>query len=319
MQTGNGIATQNYRDKVPSNSSDPQLTIEIITPALAEEMLRHNTCNRPIKETNVIFLTHEILEGRWRLTGSAIQFVGKDLVDGQHRLKAIIAAGKAVKMVIARFPATAVAKDIFKVIDVGANRTVGDILAIEGEANVNVLSGILKGMARYYQAIEHAGQTAKTIPYSSQTQAANKTRKTAHALRRTVVKKPLSHIMDLLAQYPLARESAQFAKARGRSKPQLLTPVQWGILHAIYNDVDEASATTFLESLNTGENLSRQSPILQLRERLLSLRTDMTRNATSVGPQFVLALCNAAWNAYRTGKPINLKKISAGDPIQIAK
>jgi hypothetical protein len=319
MQTGNGIATQNYRDKVPSNSSDPQLTTEIITPALAEEMLRHNTCNRPIKESNVTFLTNEILEGRWKLTGSAIQFVGNVLVDGQHRLKAVIASGKSIKAVIARFPATAAAKEIFKVIDVGASRTVGDILAINGEANVNVLAGVLKGMDRYYRAIEHADHSAQTIPFSSQTQSANKTLKTAQKIGRSTVKKPLSYIMDLLAQYPFARESAKFGVSMSKQKPQILTPTQWGLMHAILNDVDESDASKFLESLNTGENLSRQSPILQLRERLLSIRTDMGRDAQGIGPHFVLALCNAAWNAYRTGKPINPKKISAGDPIQIAK
>lgn len=316
MQTGNGIATQNYRDKVPSNSSDPQLTTEIITPAIAEEMLRHNTCNRPIKESHVAFLANEIIEGNWRLTGSAIQFVGQVLVDGQHRLKAIVLTGKSIKSVVARFPATTASKEIFKVLDVGCNRTVGDVLAINGEINTRALSGILNGIDRYYKAVEHAGQNAKTIPYSSQTTIAQRM---DTAIMRGTVKKPLGYIMDLLARYPFARESTLFGVSMKAQRPQILTVNQWGLIHAIYNDVDESAASEFLAALNTGENLSRQSPILQLRERLLSIRADMGKDASRIGPQFVLALCNAAWNAYRTDKPINLKKVSAGDPIQIAK
>lgn len=301
------------------NHSDPQISIEVITPALAEEMLKHNTSNRPIKESNVAFLANEILTGRWRLTGSAIQFVGKDLVDGQHRLKAIVAAGKPIKSVITRFPTTAASKEIFKVIDVGCGRSIGDILAINGESNVNVLSGILKGFDRYCKAVEQAGQTAKTIPYSSQSLSAQKQTNVSVNAKRINIKKPLTYIMDLLAQYPFARESAKFGASIAKQKPQILSPTQWGLMHAILSDVNEIDASTFLQSLHTGENLSRQSPVLQLRERLLSIRTDMGRDAQGLAPQFVLALCNAAWNAYRTDKPINMKKISAGDPIQIAR
>lgn len=301
-----------------SVSNVPRMSVEVITPAIAEEMLKHNSSNRPIKRSQVVFLTNEILTNRWITTGQAITFVGKTLVDGQHRLQAVIEADKAITSCVIRFPSTANTKQIFQVTDRGVPRTFSDVLAIQGEIHVNVLTTVLLGIERYYQAIDAVGSKATTIPYSSQTSAANKTIRSGGS-KAVTHKKPLSHIAQLLERYPFARKSAAFGQKMHKARPQILMKGQWGLLHAIYTDIDEGSALTFLELLQSGENLSRHSPILQLRERMLSIRTDKTRDSHSIGSQVILALSNAAWNAYRTDKTINLKKVSAGDAIQIAK
>ena len=291
-----------------STRSKPELTIETITPAMAEEMLRNNTKNRPIRESNVTFLTNEILSGNWSLTGETIQFVGKRLIDGQHRLKAVIAANKSIQCIICRFPVTPETEQIFEKIDLGSVRTASDRLAMDGQTNIHVLGGVVKAVDRYYVAIQQAEASALTIPYSSQTHAANRTLKTIQKGGRTTFKQPLSHIMLLLQKYPFSSESTAYGVSVCKRKPKILTPTQWGLIHYIFNDVDEINASDFLTSLLTGENLTRQSPILQLRERLLSARSELSKNNGVVGSQLVLCLCNAAWNAYRTGKAVNLKR-----------
>lgn len=312
------LITSTNLQPTTSTSNGPRMSVETITPAIAEEMLKHNINNRPIKRSQVVFLTNEILSNRWITTGQAITFVGKTLVDGQHRLQAVIEAGKPITSCVIRFPSTANTKQIFQVTDRGVPRTFADTLAMQGESNVNVLTTVLLGLARYYKAIDAVGEIAKTIPYTSQTDAANKTTH-SHKGGEKTEKKPLLHITQLLEQYPFARKSAAFGQKMQAARPQILMKGQWGLLHAIYTDIDESSASNFLELLQSGENLSRHSPILQLRERMLSIRTDKTRTSRGIGMQILLALSNAAWNAYRTDKPVNLKKITAGDRIQIAK
>lgn len=311
------ITTTNLQPTT-STSNGPRMSVEVITPAIAEEMLKHNSNNRPIKKSQVLFLTNEILANRWITTGQAITFVGKTLVDGQHRLQAVIAADKPITSCVIRFPSTANTKQIFQVTDRGVTRTFADTLAMQGESNVGVLATVLLGLDRYYKAIDAVDKNAKTIPYTSQTRAANKTSRSRN-VDGEIKKKPLSHITQLLEQYPFARNSAAFGQKMSAARPQILMKGQWGLLHAIYTDIDEIEASNFLESLQSGENLSRHSPIMQLRERMLSIRTDKTRDSVAIGMQVILAMSNAAWNAYRTDKPINLKKITAGDPIQIAK
>lgn len=312
------LITKTNLQPTTSVSNGPRMSVEVITPAIAEEMLKHNSRNRPIKRSQVVFLTNEILTNRWITTGQAITFVGKTLVDGQHRLQAVIEAGKSITSCVIRFPSTANTKQIYQVTDRGVPRTFADTLAMQGESHVGVLTTVLLGLDRYYKAIDAVGEIAKTIPYTSQTRAANKTIRSRNGDENTH-KKPLSHITQLLEQYPFARNSAAFGQKMSAARPQILMKGQWGLLHAIYTDIDESSASNFLELLQSGENLSRHSPILQLRERMLSMRTDKTRDSQGIGIQILLALSNAAWNAYRTDKPVNLKKITPGDPIQIAR
>lgn len=310
------LITNRNLQTTTSTSNAPQMTVEVITPAIAEEMLKNNQSNRPIKTSQIAYLIDEILSGRWVTTGQAITFVGKTLVDGQHRLKAVIAAGKAITSCVIRFPTTANSKQIFLVTDRGVPRTFKDILAMQGESNIIALTTVLLTLERYYRAVDAAGPNAQTIPYTSQTRGANGT---IHHKDTHTVKKPLQHIKDLLEQYPYARAAAAFGTKMHKERPQVLVQGQWGLLHAIYTSIDENTALTFLTLLSTGENLSRQSPVLQLRERMLSIRSDKTRITGAIGMEVILAYCNAAWNAYRTDQPINLKKISAGDPIQIAR
>lgn len=79
------------------------MTLETITPAKAEAYLKHNTSNRRIRPRKVERYTKVIREGRFQTTHQGIAFnCDGTLLDGQHRLSAIVAAGKAVRMWVAR-------------------------------------------------------------------------------------------------------------------------------------------------------------------------------------------------------------------------
>lgn len=72
-----------------------------VTPELAKEILKGNTCNRNISSHRVNLYANDMINGKWSLTGMGIS-INKDgrLLDGQHRLSAIIKANVAVDMLI---------------------------------------------------------------------------------------------------------------------------------------------------------------------------------------------------------------------------
>lgn len=78
--------------------------IEIITPEKAREYLKRNCRNnRKIGERRVQNYAKDMAAGAWQLNGEAIKF-NKDgiLIDGQHRLLAVIKAGVPIKMLVIR-------------------------------------------------------------------------------------------------------------------------------------------------------------------------------------------------------------------------
>jgi len=77
--------------------------VETITPEIAKTMLGENVNNRRISRDNVNLFAREIRNGEWRFNGEAIKF-GKDgrLLDGQHRLLAVIAADKPLTTLVIR-------------------------------------------------------------------------------------------------------------------------------------------------------------------------------------------------------------------------
>lgn len=98
-----------------------------ITPKMAERWLEANTLNRSLRRHAVAKYASDIREGRWQFTGDAIRFnCDGTLIDGQHRLAAIVSAGAPIEaMVITGLP-----RDIQVVVDTGIARTLGDALRL---------------------------------------------------------------------------------------------------------------------------------------------------------------------------------------------
>lgn len=98
-----------------------------ITPAQAAEFLKLNSSNRPVRPSWVRQLVAIIERDEWKLTHQGIAITADNsLLDGQHRLKAIVTAGKTVKMNVSFDcdPAS------FRVLDSGVRRTISDHLAV---------------------------------------------------------------------------------------------------------------------------------------------------------------------------------------------
>jgi hypothetical protein len=110
------------------SNSIPSVSVVDISPELARQWLNLNIGNRPASQAHVAKLERSIREGKWKMTGDPIRFskTGK-LIDGQHRLQAILNSGSTVQCVVMRD----LEDEIFNVIDSGKSRQKSDILFIE--------------------------------------------------------------------------------------------------------------------------------------------------------------------------------------------
>ena len=102
---------------------------KIITPEMARTWLLVNGSNRTIRARHVDMLAREIRDGRWQLTHQGIAFdIDGAIIDGQHRLSAIVAADSPVEMMIAyNVPRNAIGG-----VDAGANRSFMDRCHFDG-------------------------------------------------------------------------------------------------------------------------------------------------------------------------------------------
>lgn len=98
-----------------------------ITPAQAAEFLKMNCSNRAVRPSWVRRLTDIIQRGEWMLTHQGIAITADNkLLDGQHRLKAIVASGQTVQMNVS-FDCE---PQSYMVVDGGVKRTTADHLAV---------------------------------------------------------------------------------------------------------------------------------------------------------------------------------------------
>lgn len=114
--------------------------VEDIPPSKAEAMLEANRRNRPLSEKYIAKLAEDMKAGKWEENGESIK-VAKDgtLIDGQHRLWAVVMSRVTIKSVVV----TDLDEDVFDTVDTGKPRNLGQALAIHGYANYFQLAASL--------------------------------------------------------------------------------------------------------------------------------------------------------------------------------
>ncbi|MFE2374007.1 hypothetical protein [Streptomyces sp. NPDC059398] len=127
---------------LPRNAPAPRLVQ--VTPEMSEILLSRAVVNRRLDWGQVDFLADSILRGEWQLTHQGIALDGPletgSLLDGQHRLNAVIKAGIPVWIyVFEGLPRTA-----FPVLDTGKRRSGVDALFSTGEKYLPVLYSTIR-------------------------------------------------------------------------------------------------------------------------------------------------------------------------------
>lgn len=206
-----------------------------ITPEEALDLLSLNTDNRPVSEAHVKNLAAEMSSGRWRQNGDTICRSTTKLVDGQHRLYAVIESGVTIQAVIAY-----VEDDVFPTIDVGKRRSGADTLALVGEQYTATLASALMLIDTY-----KTGKMGSRVRY------------------------PNSVLPELLERHPGARVSVRTCHStRGIIAPAVLTAC-----HYLFGEKDLEAADRFAQDLVAGAGLLAADPVFILRERLIREKT----------------------------------------------
>lgn len=116
---------QDLKAALEALSPEEVLTAVELTPALAEDILTHDPVNREVRASNVKKLQREIEGGHWDPRKSPfMRFDAQGrLADGQHRCRAVIAAGRPIVVHMVGLPDTIG-------LDQGATRSLADQLKI---------------------------------------------------------------------------------------------------------------------------------------------------------------------------------------------
>ena len=156
------------KGSAPANTTkvhkrEPYAKLETITPDRAKTWLEKNTRNRFLSAQWVRSLAAEIIAGNWTIDGNPIRLsVDGELLDGQHRLHAIIAANKPVSsFIMYDLPAAAMHN-----IDRGRSRTLGDLFHINrGMKGGKQIAAICAQLATIEMGIRTAhGRLALSYP-----------------------------------------------------------------------------------------------------------------------------------------------------------
>jgi hypothetical protein len=215
----------------------------IMTPTLAREILGKNTRNRTIRQNRIERYAAEMAAGRWKQNGETISISDKNnLMNGQHRLLAVIKADTSVKMTIAE----GIDETAFSTIDSGLSRTGGDVLAMRGVSNFNQVSAMVRMILNYKD-----GSSINTP-------------RSPFQIEEAIIKHP---------------EIAQYATSFGplfnigRS-----VAVSVCTIADLFSDEDSSEdIEEFVRGVSTGVNLSQFDPRLTFRNKLLIMNKDRQR------------------------------------------
>lgn len=247
--------------------------VQTITPSFAEGVLgeqeKLGVINRKVIPTVVDFYAKQMAAGQWRMNGQAIVFNGHRLLDGQHRLRAVVQAGASVQMLVVR----GVPEDAFVTLDTGRKRQASDVLSIDGHTNVAVLAGatnlILQylGLGSMYANTKTRYSTQEISVFANQHRIELNSAFDVGYLAKDIVGLP---------SLPVAL--AFLVRAHQRSAP-------------------------FFQSVASGLNLTEADPVYQLRQRCIAEKANRVRRAK---PIVKAAWLIKAWNAYATERPMAL-------------
>ncbi|MFF5517629.1 hypothetical protein [Streptomyces coeruleorubidus] len=247
--------------------------------------MRTNTLNRPLSRQTVTQLARAIERGEWKLTHQGIAFdENGQLVDGQHRLEAVVKAGTAVNMLVAH----GVPRAAFTVMDTGRKRTGRDALSLAGEANSTHLAAALRGLQLYLSSpdVNWSGGSS---------QISN------------------DQLLTILEKHPDMRESINRGMALNRATRVTVTAasIGWYVTSRERPDVDQA---LWFDGLVSGAGLSESDPRLTLRNTLLGMAAGKRHRRKDDSREHLLYYLKA-WNAWVEGRSLKLLRRSPGEKM----
>lgn len=214
-----------------------------VTPTKAKEWLDLNDGNRIISPKVVAAYARDMAKGDWLFNPSPISFdTDGKLVDGQHRLLAVIQSGMPQKFHVAYN----IPREHRKVIDIGRKRSVADNLVMDyGIKNASQVTAAGRIIIRWRMGTLRSTGTIK-------------------------ISEP--EVYEFVVENDeTLQEAASFAQKLRRT-----LPIPIAASTAAYHEtmrVDEVAAKVFWDKIMTGAELKVGDPVLSLRSAVTRLGT----------------------------------------------
>lgn len=253
-------------EAIPSDIRFERVSID---PVLAQKWLDTRELNiRAIRKARVRNDAMDMLEGRWFENGDVIRLSPDgELLDGMHRLSAIIRANCRITLWVAyNVPAQAMGS-----IDAGSARSFGDYLKMSGEKNHVTQASITRRLDGWYRGFKY---------YNAGT-------------------KHLQSVIVLRDLHTRRRDDIRYATKIGMDitrRTQFVRTTAAALFFILTSDLDAEAATVFKDGVLDGENLSHDNPIIALRRRLMGY------SASKLTDPERLAMFINAWNLWRAEK-----------------
>lgn len=234
--------------------------VESIDKEMASHWLESNHLNRPVRNRHVEYLARQMAEGRWQVNGQAIIISEKeDILDGQHRLLAVVQSGVTIKSLVVY----GIANEAFKTIDTGALRTGSDALHV------------------WFKADEHSIQVEKAVA-AAVPWCLGLERKIIREQRRL----PNVEVVEYLTAHPTLWRCAETLCKYPRETRQLSTGIGTGLFE-IFQRRNQRAAMEFMRKIYLGDGLAVGEPEYALRtlfalEQKRSMRFSATTKARMV-------------------------------------
>jgi hypothetical protein len=250
-----------------------------ITPALATIILRRNPDNRGIDKVKLAEIRSDLETGAWALNGESI-VIDKNgfLNDGQHRLMAVRDSLVPMRSIVV----FGVPRNTRQTVDQGKARTIADYLEMSGKPED----------ARVVAAI------ARMILFFKETSTVDTRRRKGIAplTKGAILNAALDHATQI-------KRSIAKIGPRGTifGKKSLLA-----FVHLKLSEKAPVAADDFMAGVLDGANLSADSAIYSLRQRLIN---DPSMTQPDRFEAFI-----RAWNAFRREEPLTKIQIMGRVP-----
>lgn len=257
-----------------------KLEVVKITPAMAANLLSSNEGNRKISKRAVAFLSRQMKDGDWKLTHQpiAIDKEGK-LLDGQHRLTALIDSGTTQEFPVAYD----VPRENFAVIDTGKSRLSGDVLSIKGYKNANQLAATARFILNFSD-----GDISNAIAQNR----GGKTSKHKVVTNETILKF-VENNRDLADDIPEITHHYY-------SHFKFIPPSYAIGIYYLLKDKYPKLVYEFYDKLFLGIDIPKDSAVRYLRDRLIN----DSSNQKSITKKNKLALFIKAWNSFKKNESV---------------
>jgi len=279
--------------KSPKKQSQKIVTnsgIEWLGPKEAAKMLSQKSGTgihqRPLSVANVNLLSDQMEKGKWSLQYEPIIVSEFGFVmDGQHRLQAIIKSNTTQQFLVVRNAE----ESVMPKIGIGSKRKSSDVLAMNGYLNSKCLSAVLTIIWKYYTKGGLLGRTGAKQ------------------------ERPREYeYLELADEYKGAIQATSYAVGH---KCPFLPQSEVGALWYITGEVDKDCRNVFFAKLISGINLVADDPVHLLREKLIKIQLQKKQRGlyTAYKRADRMALVIKAWNAMRSGRTIKTLYFRSGE------